>query len=550
MPREDAPKAVDQEAALIPSAFGGPAHADLLRQSRQPDILEFLADLSNDEILTPPKVANDLLDLLPQEVWTDPNLRWLDPGCKSGVFLREAAKRLFDGDRREGREHEGLRAAFPDERARREHIFKRMLHGMAVTELMGMESRRTLYYTKEPTHKDYSVVRFEKSLPGGNISFRRMEHTYRGGACLSCGAAEGSLDRGDGRENYAYEFIHLSPEEVDDMKFDVVIGNPPYQLTTGGAGAQATPIYNLFVEQAFRLKPRYVSMIIPSRWFAGGMGLDSFREQMLASTHFRNLVDFPDAGDIFPGVEIKGGVCYFLWDVTYDGPCEVVTVQSGAPGQPALRRLGEHGDVFVRFNEALPILKKVAAFKEANMSGLVSGTQPFGLPTNFKDFREKSRPGYVALYTNAGQKWVELKKITRNREWVKKHKIFLGLAYGAGNEYPHQIIGRPIVAAPNTACTMTYRVLGPVENAIHAENISAYLKTKFVRFLIALRKNTQHISKDSFAFVPALDWSIRWTDKMLYKRYGITRKEQAFIDSIVREMSDDITSQKPARKKK
>jgi site-specific DNA-methyltransferase (adenine-specific) len=534
------------EGTLISSAFGGPAAVDLLRQDRQPDILEFLADLSNDEILTPPKAANAVLDLLPNEVWSNPDLRWLDPGCKSGVFLREVAKRLYGGDRREGHEHTGLRDAFPDEKERREHIFKKMLHGMAVSQLMAMESRRTLYYSKDPTNKDYSVVHFGKSQPDGNVSARRLEHTYSGGSCALCGVAEGSLDRGEGRENYAYEFIHLSPEEVAEMKFDVVVGNPPYQLSSGDTSA--SPIYQLFVEQAFRLKPRYVSMIIPSRWFAGGKGLDAFRERMLASTHFRNLVDFPDAADIFPGVQIKGGVCYFLWDATYDGPCEVITVQNGVPGAPAHRLLGAHGDIFIRFNEALSILERVTSQGEPNMEPLISSQTPFGLYTNFTDFHESKKPNDIALYMNAGQKWVDRSMITKNTDWVQWHKVLLPKA-GPGNDgYPHMILSQPVVVAPDSACTQTYLVIGPLASQTESENLATYLRTRFARFLIALRKNTQDIRPSIFSYVPALDWSVRWTDEALYKRYGITPDEQAFIASIVREMSDPATAPKPAKK--
>jgi site-specific DNA-methyltransferase (adenine-specific) len=535
------------EGSLIASAFGGPSSVDLLRQDRQPDILEFLADLSNDEILTPPKAANAVLDLLPNEVWSNPDLRWLDPGCKSGVFLREAAKRLYGGDRREGHEHTGLRDAFPDEKERREHIFKKMLHGMAVTQLMAMESRRTLYYSKDPTNKDYSVVRFGKSQPDGNVSARRLEHTYSGGSCALCGSAEGSLDRGEGRENYAYEFIHLSPEEVAEMKFDVVIGNPPYQLSNGESSA--FPIYQLFVEQAFRLKPRYVSMIIPSRWFAGGKGLDAFRERMLVSTHFRNLVDFPNADDVFPGVSIEGGVCYFLWDVTYDGPCEVVTVQNGVPGSPAHRLLGAHGDIFIRFNEALAILEKVTSQGESNMEPLVSSQTPFGLYTNFADLHETEQTDDIALYTNKGKKWVQRSMVTRNREWIGQHKVLLSKAYGSSGNYPRQVIGHPVLAEPDSACTQTYLVIGPTVSEEHSENLASYLRTRFARFLIALRKNTQDIRPSVFSYVPVLDWSVRWTDEALYKRYKITPDEQAFIASIVREMPDPAINPKPAKKK-
>jgi site-specific DNA-methyltransferase (adenine-specific) len=419
---------------------------------------------------------------------------------------------------------------------------------MAVTQLMAMESRRTLYYSKDPTNKDYSVVRFGKSQPDGNISSRRMEHTYSGGSCALCGSAEGSLDRGEGRENYAYEFIHLSPEEVAEMKFDVVIGNPPYQLSDGGAGVSASPIYHLFVEQAFRLKPRYVSMIIPSRWFAGGKGLDAFRERMLASTHFRNLVDCPDAADIFPGVQIGGGVCYFLWDVTYDGPCEVVTVQKGIHGAPAHRLLGAHGDIFIRFNEALSILEKITSQGESNMESMVSKLKPFGLRTNFTDFHEEKQPNDIALYTNSGQQWVARDKIAVKSEWIGRHKVLLGRAYGEGDSpYPRRIISNPIVVGPGTACTETYLVVGPVDSNVEAENLAAYLRTRFARFLIALRKNTQDIRGDRFSYVPALDWSVCWTDEALYKRYTITLEEQAFIDTIVRDPAP-VYDAKPAKK--
>ena len=528
-----------------PAPLGGvPVGADELHG---PDILDFIADLSNDEILTPPKVVNRVLDLLPVAVWTDPSLRWLDPACKSGAFLREVAKRLFHGDDRPGFLHQGLKGAFPDEADRREHIFKNMLHGIALTELTAMESRRTLYYTKDPTHKKYAAAPFSKRQPGGLIDFDPgLDHSYEGGSCHFCGSPEGSFD-GEGRERHAYGFIHRSAEEIEAMKFDVVIGNPPYQLSNGESSA--FPIYQLFVEQAFRLKPRYVSMIIPSRWFAGGRGLDAFRERMLASTRFRNLVDFPDAADIFPGVDISGGVCYFLWDVTYNGPCEVITVQNGMPGEPSHRLLGAHGDIFIRFNEALSILEKVASRGEANMEPLVSSQTPFGLYTNFTDYHEEKRSGDIALYTNAGKKWIEPSKILKNKEWVSWHKVMIGRAYGERGNYPYIILGQPNVIGPKSACTQTYLVVGPLGSADESENLAAYLRTRFARFLIAMRKNTQVFRPSVFSYVPALDWSVRWTDEALYKRYKITPDEQAFIASIVREMSDPATNPKPAKKK-
>ena len=490
-------------------------------KSHVPDILDCIANLSSDEVFTPPEVANQVLDLLPKEIWSDPSIKILDPCCKTGIFLRESARRLMVG----------LEKAIPNEQERREHIFKKMLYGIAITELTGLVSRRSLYYSKDAS-SDYSIVQFKDKE--GNITYKRTEHDYVQGKCRICGSPYENLERGDSMENYAYQFIH--EEEVFKMKFDVIVGNPPYQIESGGYGAQATPIYQHFVEQAFRLKPRYVGMIIPSRWFAGGMGLDSFRERMLSSRNFRNLVDFANASDLFPGVEIKGGVSYFLWDKNYDGKCETVLVQNGEYGSKLERYLGEHGDTFIRFNEAIPILEKVINKKYKPLSNLISGVNPFDLPTNFKDFVEKSDKSTVKLFMRGTTAFVNKNKIKKNLDLVSSWKVMVSQAYGAGDGYPHQIIGKPFVSSPNEACTMTYLVVGPCRNQIEANNLCLYLQTKFARFLIALKKNTQHLSKTKFDFVPNLDFSKTWSDEELVKEFRITKTEQNFIAQIVREM--------------
>lgn len=489
-------------------------------QGHVPDILDCIANLSSDEVFTPPHVANQVLDLLPKKIWSDPNIKILDPCCKTGIFLREAAKRLMNG----------LETVFPDEGERREHIFKNMLHGIPITQLTALVSRRSLYYTKEADN-EFSIVKFEN--PDGNIKYRRMEHEYVQGKCNICGSPYEHLERGDSMENYAYQFIH--DQEVLQMKFDVIIGNPPYQLNDDGFGASATPIYQLFVEQAFRMKPRYVSMIIPSRWFAGGKGLNSFREKMLESKNFRSLVDYLDASEVFNGVTIKGGVCYFLWDKNYDGKCLIKTINNGVESEALERYLGDEGDIFIRHNSALPILEKIREFSLDNMETMVSNQRPFGLRTNFKDFESKSFKNSIKLYTNDGVKYIKKSQVLTNIDWVNKWKVITPMAAGTG-EYPNIILGTPIVSEPDSCCTETYLVVGTFDNQVEAENCALYLSTKFARFMVALRKNTQHVTSARFRFVPKLDFTKKYTDEILYDKFGITKDEVDFINTIVREM--------------
>ncbi|MBU4087009.1 MAG: Eco57I restriction-modification methylase domain-containing protein [Nanoarchaeota archaeon] len=489
---------------------------------RTPDILECIANLSSDEVFTPPQVANSILDLLPQEVWSNPDLKFLDPACKTGIFLRECAKRLMAG----------LEKAIPDEEKRRGHIFKNMLYGIALTNITSLMSRRSLYYSKNATTK-YSVIKFDES--SGNIIYENIKHTFKNKRCVKCGASKKILNRGDDLESHAYQFIHKN-NIFNNMKFDVIMGNPPYQLESGGYGAQATPIYQKFIETAIALNPKYISMIIPSRWFDGGMGLKGFRQKMLQDKRLKNLVIHPDAGDCFPGVEIKGGVCYFLWDSKYNGECEVVNMLGSEEVSKATRNLNEY-DTFIKFNEALQIIKKVKEKNEIAVDINATGLNPFGFPTNFKDYKNKEFKGSAKIYFRGGYGYIKRDLIKSNKDLVDKFKILLPKAGEGGGVFPNNITGKPILVDKNTCCTMTYFVLASFGNKKNAKNFIKYVKTRFFRFLVSLKKSTQDTSKDKFSFVPDLDISQEWTDKKLYKRYGITEKEQEFIKSIVKEMN-------------
>jgi len=524
------------------------SQASFALRGRNPDVLTCIANLSNDEVFTPPEFANRMLDTLAEawaaanggaDIWADKTVRFLDPCTKSGVFLREITSRLTDGLKRE----------IPDLEERVNHILTHQVFGIGITHLTSLLARRSLYCSKH-AKGDHSIVKGFSS-DDGNIWFQRTEHTWGDTKCEFCGAPKAILDRETNLENYAYAFIHTDDIKTrvaelfgGDMQFDVIIGNPPYQMTGGAGGSSDSSIYHLFVQQALNLEPRYAAFVTPSRWLASGRGLDEFRAQMLNGGHLRSLTDFPDSGDAFPGVQIKGGICYFLWDQSYHGHANVTTIRGDETIGPISRDLSEF-DVFVRDSRAVQILYKVRTATYLGMDMLVSNREPFKLESNFEGFHVDRQSGDIALYRiEPGRRrvdWVARAEISKNVHLIDAWKILVPKAYGAGEYVPHQILGKPIVAPPPSACTGSYLVI-PANSEVTAQSIQSYYTTKFFRFLVSLRKITQDAFSHMYSWVPQQPWNRMWTDNALYEKYGLTQEQIEYIESVIKPMelgSDD-----------
>jgi hypothetical protein len=531
------------------------AQSSFSLRGRNPDVLTCIANLSNDEVFTPPDFANQMLDTLAEawaashggaNIWSDKSVKFLDPCTKTGVFLREITGRLTDG----------LKDEIPDLSDRVSHILSNQVYGVGITRITSLMARRSVYCSKNAKSR-HSIVKFAPT-EDGNIWFNRTEHTWDEAKCSNCGAPKSLFDRAPSLDNHAYGFIHSQNTKQwvnqifgGDMQFDVVIGNPPYQLSDDGFGTSAAPIYQHFVEQAKGLEPRYLLMVIPSRWFAGGKGLDDFRESMLTDNRLRKINDFLSASDVFPSVGLKGGVCYFLWERDNPGLCEVSTHFQNWPTSIATRPLLEKGaDVFIRFNEGLSVLQKVAS-KEGSEDGsvllhenkrfdqLVSARKPFGLETTFQGARD-SKSGDLKVYQNGGIGYVARDQITAGSEYIDHWKVFTGRAApGTGNKdtYPHRIISTPFIGEPGTVSSETYICIGPLQSKKQAESVQSYLLCKLTRLLILLHKPSQDTTRKVYTFVPKQDWHTIWTDELLYSKYGLSTAEIDFIETVVRPLS-------------
>lgn len=494
-----------------------------------PDVLSCLANLSNDEVFTPPAVVNQMLDLLPQELFRSPATRFLDPVSKTGVFLREIAKRLI----------RGLADVIPDPQQRIDHIMTQQLYGIAITELTSLLTRRSVYCSKR-ADSPYSVCS-AFTTNDGNIRYRRIRHSWQDGKCRYCGAARSVYDRSTDLETHAYEFIHTDKPNTlfNNMKFDVIIGNPPYQLNIGVEKENyAIPIYHKFIQQAKKLHPHYITMIVPSRWFTGGRGLDEFRAEMLNDSHIRYIKDYIDSKEVFPGVDVSGGVNYFLWSSSYNGPCEYVSVVNGKE-TTAIRRLNEY-KVFPRYNQSLSIIERAKQYKENNLSSMVSTQTPFGFITTYRG-KETEFVGAVKLYSSGGVTFVSRDDVTRHKEWIDNYKVIFSKATCEHAGTPdktgrYRVFSTMRILKPNEICTQSYLVGGVFERLEEVENFMGYLKTNFVRILMLPTLTSQDISADKFQFVPLQDFSRPWTDADLYAKYHLTDDEIAFIESMIRPM--------------
>lgn len=504
--------------------------SDFYSSMYNPDVLTCLANLSNDEVFTPPEVANRMLDMLPEELWHDSSATFLDPACKSGVFLREIAKRLI----------EGLKEEIPDLQERIDHIFHKQLYGIAITELTSLLSRRSVYCSKYPNSK-YSITLFEDT--SGNIRYKRIPHRWQNGKCLFCGASESEYERGDELETHAYEWIHtIKPGEIFKMKFDVIISNPPYQLSDGGNGKSAKPIYQLFVEQAKKLRPRYMTMIIPSRWFSGGKGLDDFRKTMLSDRHIRKLVDYENFKDVFPGVDLAGGASYFLWDRDNMGICEVVNFNQNTP--TCVNRYLDEYEIFIRQNLAVEIVRKVQenATEKRTLSDRVSSRKPFGLPTNYTPCASGVPCWFIQ---KIGLKFANSRDVDNSKGYLHKWKLLVPKAPIAGQTDFSKPVGfyydgNTRIAKPGECCTESWIVAGAFDTEEEVLAYKSYIFTKIVRFLLLQTVVSQDVTKKNFCFIPDLEtYQGQYTDKMLCEMWGISEEEWSYIDSRIATIGGD-----------
>lgn len=548
------------------------------------DILETISSLNNHEVFTPPKVARSMLDLLPQEVWSNPALKFLDPCAKTGVFLREIMFRLnkslprlnksggdfyyiYDKDGKNSKSYN-----LNNDSQRLLHIRRNMLFGIGTSDLTGKLSRRTLYgvmiANKDKDeillNKDKDVDTDYKGLNStydyrmwddccanrqrdGNIfhGHNKPQHRFdKNDKCIDCGMGK-DYSESENDENYAYPFIHenvsvfIQDIRSGKMKFDVIIGNPPYQISDSGHAASAKPIYHKFIELSILLSPKYITMITPSRWMTGGKGLDKFRKKMLNDKRISHIVDFKNSFECFPSVSIEGGVSFFLWNREHRDSCLYVDANNEKTSLVHLNRY----NTMVRNIVGINVIEKVMSSSQCFLSDTILSRKPFGLSTFFKEYSAIKKPGYIGLFGNkklmkdcAGFGYVKASVVQKNNEVIPRYKVLVPAARGRSSSVKQQVLGNPIFCPPQSICSETYIVVGSYDSEYECNNMISYVKTKFFRFMVSLKKETQHASQLVYGFVPHLPMSQEWSDEKLYKKYNLTQEEISHIESSIKEM--------------
>ena len=492
-----------------------------------PDVLTCLANLSNDEVFTPPSLANQILDTLPQELFNNSKTTFLDPVSKSGVFLREIAKRLM----------KGLEKEIPDQQERLNHIFTKQLFGIAITELTSLLSRRSVYCSKV-ANGSYSICETFTNEQG-NIFFDKTEHTWHNGKCTFCNASKDVYDREEALETYAYQFIHTTnPEKIfKKMKFDVIIGNPPYQLSDGGHSRSASPVYQKFIQQAKKLNPKYLSMIVPARWYAGGKGLDEFRAEMLSDKKIRKIVDFENSNEVFPGVDVAGGICYFLWDRDNEGLCEITNFNNEE--EIKLERSLDEFPILIRQSKAVGIIRKINNSEKSkfNLDKIISASKPFGIRGHHK----ASKNGIPCHFTQKqGILNVNKDETSDRYKIIDKYKLLIPRAPIAGQTDFSKPVGfyydgNTRIAKPGEICTESWIVAYASKSLEKVISFKSYIFTKTVRFLLLQTVVSQDVTRQNFMLIPDLGtYEGIYTDEILCAKWGINKDEWEFIDSKIK----------------
>ncbi|MDG1938428.1 MAG: Eco57I restriction-modification methylase domain-containing protein [Pseudomonadales bacterium] len=539
------------------------------------DILTLFESLNNHEVFTPPRLARELLSLIPKSVWSDPNTRVLDPCVKSGVFLREAMYLCFEGLRGKGsfKAQDGNTYNLEEPKQLMKHILKNMLFGISTSELTGYLSRRTLYGVMEANtdkqtalidafgrsknnhewtedekvnflirnwfndyydHKMFNVLDYKGYEREGNIFYPREKVQKK---VIEDGSYE--------IEDTYYPFIednteHSKIEQIrnGEMKFDVIIGNPPYQISDGGNAASAKPIYHKFVESAFSLSPKYISFIIPARWYAGGKGLKNFRESMLLNTHVSHLIDYANGKDCFPGTSIGGGVCYFLYNKSYTGPCQVTNINNGS-SSVSKRSLSRY-PFFIRDNKSVKIIESMGDKLKNSIASIISSRNPFGYPTKHRG-KETSFPSCLTLHSSQGISYVPREAESKYDTAIDSYNVIISRVTTEHANEPakdgrFKVLSTIKVIGPKEVCTDSYLRLGAFETSEEAENLAAYLKTKTARFLLLQAITSINLSSEKFIFVPLVDFSECWTDSKLKVHFSLSDEQVLYINASMREI--------------